>query len=361
MAITNHYSVLSVFLLFILFPSAHAQKSPSEIATEAGRGTVVIRAKRTDASLSSGSGFIADSTGVVVTNFHVVQDAEQIEIRLPNGDVYHVTGTRGVDQDRDLAVLQIPGFDLPVVKLGNSNDVKPGDRIVVIGTALGVLENTVTTGVISGIRQLEGYQLFQMDAAVSPGNSGGPVVNDRGEVIGVTVAKLKEGESLNFAVPVNYARGLLRSQMTEGLSKLTAAGRDHSLFGEVATGLPASWKSLASGTTKAVRQQGDLVYAETVFPAEWSRAGARAYAQYKKQGDEWIGTFRSSVPCIINRYTIYERVKICTFEDQTKLTVVSPTRIEGASFGPPADAKLKCGRCKYDKPAEWLPFTWIPE
>jgi S1-C subfamily serine protease len=216
-------SLIAVLLLFLLMGLnvQAANLSPAEIIASSGPGTVVIKVQTTSGSVSTGSGFMVNPSGVVVTNFHVVEGAKKIQIRLSSGDVYDVIGIRGVDQRRDLAVLQVLGFDLPTVRLGNSNKVRTGERIVVIGTALGLLENSVTTGVVSGIRQLEGYRLFQMDAAVSPGNSGGPVVNEQGEVIAVTVGKLSEGESLNFAVPINYARGLMQGKLEDGLAKLT--------------------------------------------------------------------------------------------------------------------------------------------
>jgi len=135
-------------------------QSTTQIATTVGGSTVTIRASMPDGSMVSGSGFIVDASGTIVTNSHVVQDAERVEVRLPNGDVYDVSGVRSVDRKRDLAVLQIPAFGLPPAPLGNSDSVHPGDRIVVIGNALGILENTVTAGVISGVREVEGYRLF---------------------------------------------------------------------------------------------------------------------------------------------------------------------------------------------------------
>jgi hypothetical protein len=297
-----------------------------------------------------------------VTNFHVVQGAQKIEIRLPSGDLYEVTGVRGVDQQRDLAVLQVPGFDLPTVKLGNSNKVKTGERIVVIGTALGVLENSVTTGVISGIRKAEGYRLFQMDAAVSPGNSGGPVVNVQGEVVAVSVAKLSEGEGLNFAVPINYARGLLQSQLKGGLTKLAVSGETQSLFGKApAEELPMRWKSLDTGTTKIVKQSGDYLYAENVLPPELKNAGGKVIASFEKQGTRWVGKSRSSLPCMLHQGTAFQRVKWCSHEFDMELTVVSPTRIEGVGMVPRRDTKFKCSRCEYAGDLERREFVWIPE
>ncbi len=356
-------AILLLVLIWLVPWHVHAAKmSAAQIADKIGRATVIVKTKDSGGSVSSGSGFVVDPSGVIVTNLHVVEGADAIQIRFPSGDVYDVTGVRGVDRKRDLAVLQIPGFDLPVVRLGNSNKVKAGDRIVVIGTALGVLENTVTTGVVSGIRQLEGYRIFQMEAAVSRGNSGGPVVNEQGEVIGVTVAKLTGGESLNFAVPINYARGLLQSKVTGGLTKLAASGPSKSLFGEPAQSLPRRWRSTHTGTTKIVRQEGDLLYSETVTPQEFKNAGGKSSILWRKQGDKWVGKTTDHIPCYTSPGTAFQKLKVCEFAWETELTVMSPSRIEGFAIMPPSNAKLKCRKCRFSKGGlEKQGFIWIPE
>ncbi len=355
-------AILLLLLIWLVPWHVHAAKmSAAQIADKIGRATVIVKTKDSGGSVSSGSGFVVDPSGVIVTNLHVVEGADAIQIRFSSGDVYDVTGVRGIDRKRDLVVLQVPGFDLPVVRLGNSNKVKAGDRIVVIGTALGVFENTVTTGVISGIRKLEGYRIFQMDAAVSRGNSGGPVVNEQGEVIGITVAKLTRGESLNFAVPINYARGLLQSKVTGGLTKLAASGPSKSLFGEPAQSLPRRWKSTRTGTTKIVRQEGDLLYSETVFPQQYTNAGGKSSILWRKQGDKWVGTVTTHQPCYTGQGTSFQKLKVCTFEHESELTVVSPSRIEGFAIMPPINAKLKCGSCRVPGGLEKRGFIWIPE
>jgi len=210
---------------------ASPPRTPAEIAKAAMPATVTIRALLADGTELSGSGFIVEPAGAIVTNLHVVADATRVQVRLQNDDVYEVTGVRARDARRDIAVLQIQAFGLPTVPLANSDEVQVGEHVVVIGTALGMLENSVTSGVISGIRQVEGSRLFQMDAAVSHGNSGGPVINEHGSAIAITVSKLVKGESLNFAIPVNYARGMISGQVTTGLGTLrTNAGDTETLF-----------------------------------------------------------------------------------------------------------------------------------
>jgi hypothetical protein len=124
------------------------------------------------------------------------------------------------DARRDLAILKIKGFNLPVVELGNSDEVAQGARVVVIGNPMG-LENSVSDGLWSGARDTgAGYKLQQMTAPISPGSSGGPVFDIRGRVIGVATLSLVEGQNLNFFVPINYARGLIGGRVKCSLKDL---------------------------------------------------------------------------------------------------------------------------------------------
>ncbi len=187
---------------------AQSDLSLEELADRATRAVVLIDV-RTASGTKQGSGFLVDPTGVILTNHHVIRDARAVRVKLASGDLYDVVEVLATDERRDLAVLQIPGFDLPSLRLANSDSVKIGNPVVVIGSPLG-LENTVTTGIISGRRQEpEGFQLLQISAPASRGSSGGPVLSQDGAVIGVAASQLQTGQNLNFAVPINYARGLL--------------------------------------------------------------------------------------------------------------------------------------------------------
>ena len=150
-----------------------------------------------------------DASGRILTNYHVVRDARNIRVKLSSGDIYDEVEILAEDERRDIAVLQVPGFDLPALPLGDSDSVRIGAAVVLIGSPLG-LENTVSTGIISGRRQEEeGYKLLQVSAPASPGSSGGAVLTANGDVVGIAVSQLEAGQNLNFAVPINYARGLL--------------------------------------------------------------------------------------------------------------------------------------------------------
>lgn len=164
----------------------------------------------TESGSRQGSGFIVDSAGRIFTNYHVVEGARSIQVKLASGDVYERIRILEVDERRDIAVLEIAGFDLPTLPLGNSDSVRIGTQVIAIGSPLG-LENTVSTGIVSGRRtEPEGYQLLQITAPASQGSSGGPVLSESGEVVGIAVSQMRDGQNLNFAVPINYARGLLR-------------------------------------------------------------------------------------------------------------------------------------------------------
>jgi hypothetical protein len=135
-----------------------------------------------------------------------------------------VEGVVAFDAEKDFACVVVRAFDLPVVVLGNSNQVEVLEEVIAIGHSMG-LPYTSSTGVISGRRDKDGFKMLQMTAPISPGNSGGPLVNLRGEVIGVVTEQMGEGQNLNFALPINEVRawlsGDIRPKFT--LAQLAAA------------------------------------------------------------------------------------------------------------------------------------------
>jgi hypothetical protein len=197
--------------LLAVAPPIGAQESVDSLenlATTAVRAVVLIDVQ-TGTDKRQGSGFLVDSTGRILTNYHVVRDARTVRVKFESGDVYDAVSILATDERRDLAVLQIAGYNLPALRLGDSDSLRIGTPVVLIGSPLG-LANTVTTGIISGRRQEpEGYQLLQISAPASRGSSGGPVLTLSGRVVGVASSQMQAGQNLNFAVPINYARGLL--------------------------------------------------------------------------------------------------------------------------------------------------------
>jgi serine protease Do len=157
-----------------------------------------------------GSGFIISSDGKIVTNFHVVAGKPTILARRSDGSFLVIKGILASDKANDLAILQAEGRNLPFVPLGDSDGVKVGEAVCVIGSPM-LLEGTVSAGIISAVRELrDGRKLLQITAPISKGSSGSPIFNRKGEVIGVASFTLSEGQNLNFAVPSNAVKTLLR-------------------------------------------------------------------------------------------------------------------------------------------------------
>lgn len=168
---------------------------------------------------SLGSGFIVDKEGFVVTNNHVIQDADQIKVKL-GGDTEYDAEVVGRDPNTDLALLKIKtGKDLPFLKLGDSDELKIGQWVVAIGSPFG-LERTVTAGIVSAKGRVIGsgpYDNFiQTDASINPGNSGGPLINMKGEVVGINTAIIAAGAGIGFAIPVNLAEKIITQLKSEG-------------------------------------------------------------------------------------------------------------------------------------------------
>ena len=171
-----------------------------------------------------GSGVIIDSSGLVLTNAHVVERVDRVVITLQNGD--QVDGTVvGTDQVTDLALVKIKDYrDLQSAKLGDSEDIQVGDWAIALGTPYG-LESTVTLGIVSSLHRdinTLGFSdkrldLIQTDAAINPGNSGGPLVNSNGEVIGInTLVRSGPGAGLGFAIPINLASKVTNQLLANG-------------------------------------------------------------------------------------------------------------------------------------------------
>ena len=168
----------------------------------------------------SGSGFIYDPNGFILTNRHVVEDASALNVVLNDGREFAGT-VYGIDTLTDLAIVTIDATDLPFAPIGSSEALEPGQLAIAIGNPLGDYENTVTTGVVSGIgRQITASNalqnssdvlrnLIQTDAAINPGNSGGPLVNSAGQVIGVNTAVSENAQGLGFSIPIDVARPIM--------------------------------------------------------------------------------------------------------------------------------------------------------
>ncbi len=174
-----------------------------------------------------GTGFIVDSNGLIITNSHVVNDPNgEYSVVLKDGTTYSVDKIH-LDEYSDIAILEITARNLPTVEFGDSDSLKVGQKAIAIGNALGRFDNTVTVGVISGtareVQASSGFgqrktyeNVIQTDAALNPGNSGGPLLNSSGQVIGVNVATTLGAENIGFAIPVNVVKPILASFIEKG-------------------------------------------------------------------------------------------------------------------------------------------------
>jgi S1-C subfamily serine protease len=306
-----------------------AGRSVRDIYKQEGSGVVFIQAQGvTGDSLSpfgapqqgtaTGSGFVVDEDGTIITNAHVVEGADSVEVRFDeNGEFIHAD-VKGVDTSTDIAVLKIDRSDvedLTPIPLGDSSKVQVGDPVIAIGNPFGY-SRTVTTGIVSGLqREIQAPNGFtipdviQTDASINPGNSGGPLLDANGRVIGIN-SQIQTGGGqgsvgIGFAVPVNTAKQLLpdlkageaieraylgvqmqdvTKQLAEDLNLPSDQG---ALVVEVTSDSPADKAGLRGGRTgtgQGVPAGGDVIVAVDGKPVRDSNAVANAISQ-KQPGD----------------------------------------------------------------------------
>jgi len=163
--------------------------------------------------LGQGSGFVISENGAIATNYHVVESAYNVLIQFINGKSFKEVSMIASYPSYDIAILNIEEDELflPVI-LGNSDNIQVGEQILAIGNPYG-WENTISDGLISGIREIADFKLLQITAPVSPGSSGGALFNMKGEVIGITsIGSQWDAQNLNFAIPINLLIFLIREK-----------------------------------------------------------------------------------------------------------------------------------------------------
>jgi S1-C subfamily serine protease len=179
----------------------------------------------------AGSGFVIDGEGHILTNFHVVENARQVEVTTSDKRKYKAQ-IIGTDPAHDLAVIQIPAKDVPRAEIGDSKNLVVGQKVFAIGNPFG-LSGTMTRGIISSIRSVRGPRGFideaiQTDAAINPGNSGGPLLNSRGQVIGINsmifTGGVEQSAGIGFAIPINTAKSVLDDLVHIGHARYPTLG-----------------------------------------------------------------------------------------------------------------------------------------
>lgn len=206
---TRLIGLLWVAALMLLGTSVVQAQTPQEIAKKAFGSTVLLVMEDANGQpLSLGSGFFVRD-GEIASNLHVVEGAARGYAKIIGQKAkYNIDGIIAVDAERDLVVLKISGVRSVSLALGNSEDVQVGESVYAVGNPQG-LEGTFSQGIVSSIREVGTDKLLQITAPISPGSSGGPVLNGKGEVVGVSVATFRGGQNLNFAIPSNYLKSLL--------------------------------------------------------------------------------------------------------------------------------------------------------
>ena len=180
----------------------------------------------------AGSGFIIDKEGHILTNYHVVANANRLEVTLANKKKYKAQ-VIGLDRSHDLAVIQIQAPSLEPVVLGDSRGLQVGQKVFAIGNPFGIFAGTMTRGIVSSIRSVQTPdgafidEAIQTDAAINPGNSGGPLLNSRGQVIGInTMIASQVGQSagIGFAIPINAAKAVINDLVQYGRVRRPSLG-----------------------------------------------------------------------------------------------------------------------------------------
>ena len=187
------------------------EKKHEEIAKRYGVAMVLITPSDKDGkALGAGNGFIVDPSGIVVTNYHCIKGATTAWVKLTNEAHYQVEGVLGIDRERDIAVLKAKAKNLPSAPIGDSDKLSWGERVVAISNSQGQ-ENAISEGIISTLKGVGGT--IQFTSRTSPGSSGGPVFNTKGQVVGIITSFAKEGQNLNLVVPINLVKPLLKGRL----------------------------------------------------------------------------------------------------------------------------------------------------
>lgn len=210
---------------FAVAVAEKAQKTVVGITTEVTQQYNTFFGPQTQVAQSMGSGFIVDPNGYIVTNAHVIGDGkyDKITVSLIDGST-EVGEVLWYDTTLDLAIVKINKTGLPAVEFGNSDDLKVGEPVVAIGNPMTLdLERTVTQGIVSGLNRSVAFEngtviepLIQTDASINSGNSGGPLFNAEGKVIGINTAKMNTAEGLGFSIPINTAKPIVNQIIEDG-------------------------------------------------------------------------------------------------------------------------------------------------
>lgn len=210
----------TILLLLLLIPAniRGQERKSEEVYKSILPSVMTLVVEKKDGSVVTGTAFLAIKDGLAITAWHVIRNGARAIARFASGEEFEVSGVVDKDEKRDIAIIRVKVFGRATLGLAAMQpDV--GSRVYVIGAPKG-LEFTISDGLLSQVRDVEGVRQYQFSCPASPGNSGGPLVSSSGEVIGVVSWQFRDGQNLNFAVPSNFALGLDSSLPTHPLDSV---------------------------------------------------------------------------------------------------------------------------------------------
>jgi len=233
----------AVITIFLLFSSPTYAQTAKAVAAKAFPSLVLLVIQDGNGQpISLGSGFYVGS-GLVATNVHVISGGASGTAKIiGRKETLSISGVAALDRANDLAILEVKGVAGPVLPLADSDKIAVGDEIFAVGNPQG-LEGTISQGIVSAVRKLAGRSILQITAPISPGSSGGPVLDASGHVVGIAVASYRGGQNLNFAIPSNHLARLLsqpRSSLALSTIKPPSAGAAASMGGKGGEGVVAT-------------------------------------------------------------------------------------------------------------------------
>ena len=304
--------------------------SISEIANSVSKSVVSIITNTSttgsfftgQVSQAAGTGFILSSDGYIATNKHVVANATKIGVILDDGSTYEDVELIGTDPINDFAIVKIKDVkDLTPIKIGDSKTTNIGQQVVAIGNALGTYQNSVTSGIISGKgRSLTAsdssrttYEtlsdMIQTDAAINGGNSGGPLVNAAGEVIGINTAYASQGNNVGFAIPINSVKGIMAGVLKDGKFERAVLGVRY----QTITPLIAKEKKL--DVTAGAYVKGSNNASAVIKGSAGDKAGIKDGDIITAVNGTKIGT-AGSLGSLIGEYAVGDTVKLEVYRDK---------------------------------------------
>ena len=281
----------------------------------------------------TGSGFIIGSDGRLITNAHVVDGAERVQVTLKDGKIYDGK-VIGADPITDIAVVKIEALDLPTVTFGKAEKLTPGEWAIAIGNPLG-LDNTVTVGIISALGRSSSQvgvpdkrvKFIQTDAAINPGNSGGPLLNSKGEVIGINTAIRADAQGLGFAIPIETAQRIANQLFAKGKA-------DHPYLGihMVTLNEKAKKEGVAHGNLEfKVTQDRGVLIVHVIPKSPAAVGGLKAGDIIKKVSGRSITTSEQ----------VQEQVEISKIGETLLLEVLREGKVKAIEVRPGAFPKAK--------------------